>query len=153
MSKIEINNVKYKLHPEFNLYGASKNGEIISVIKQKPVDIEPDLIHFKVRKQTGKPKRYKIAIFVYESHYGPRPKGLSVVHVNHDITDNRICNLKTAVVKRTRKLSDEEREENNKQNMKKWQNKRFLCPNCHGDYKNSYKYKHFRTCRNRVSMF
>ena len=35
MSKIEINDCIYKVHPEYNQYAADKNGNIVHIVKQK----------------------------------------------------------------------------------------------------------------------
>ena len=34
----KVDNVVYKIHPKFNLYGASEDGKIIYVIKQVPIN-------------------------------------------------------------------------------------------------------------------
>ena len=36
MSKIIINNCVYKIHPSYDLYATSKNGQIIHIIKRIP---------------------------------------------------------------------------------------------------------------------
>ena len=36
MSKIEINDCVYNIHPVYNLYSASKDGEIVHIVKQIP---------------------------------------------------------------------------------------------------------------------
>ena len=36
MSKIEINEITYRIHPIYDLYASNENGNIISIIKKVP---------------------------------------------------------------------------------------------------------------------
>ena len=37
MVKIKIENISYKIHPIYDLYGADKDGNIINIIKKAPM--------------------------------------------------------------------------------------------------------------------
>lgn len=47
---------------------------------------------------------------IWEMHYGPIPEGMQIDHINHDRTDNRLCNLRLVTasdnMKNQKKRSD-----------------------------------------------
>ena len=97
MTKIEIENCVYKVHPVYNLYASDGNGNIINLTKQVP---SPGQKHKSgylvctVRKhgQNGQ-KGYMVHRFVYECFNGKIPDGKVIDHVNNIKDDNRLCNL------------------------------------------------------------
>lgn len=97
MSKIVINNVEYKIHPVYDLYGASANGKIIHISKQL-LTIgfvkEDGYVKCNIRQQGQKGKKtYQFHRFVWECFNGSIPDGKVINHVNEIKHDNRLCNL------------------------------------------------------------
>lgn len=97
MVKIIINNRKYKIHPIYNLYAASRRGDIINIIRRKPsfgTKQRNGYMKITVRGhgQKGDKSMY-VHRFVWESWMGIIPNGLHVDHKNEIIEDNRLENL------------------------------------------------------------
>ena len=98
MTKIEINNIIYHVHPIYNLYGANELGNIIHIIKKTPI-----VSKYKPRKNDlvcivrayGK-SCYKTILtsnFIWECFYGLIPDNKVIKHINDKTEDKRICNL------------------------------------------------------------
>ena len=97
MTKIEIENCVYKVHPVYNLYASDGNGNIIHLVKQVPSTGQKHkngYLFCMVRKhgQNGQ-KGYYVHRFVYECFNGIIPDGKVIDHVNNIKDDNRLCNL------------------------------------------------------------
>ena len=74
MGQIEIDNCVYKTHPKYNLYAASKDGNVINIVKQTPNKRNKTIngyIHYTVR-QIGQKnqKRYYVHRFIWECYNG-----------------------------------------------------------------------------------
>ena len=96
MSKIEINDCVYKVHPQYNLYASSQDGNIMNIVEQKSMkgnENHTGYLLCSVRKYGHNPKRYQIHCFVWECFNGLIPDGKFIDHVNNYKADNRICNL------------------------------------------------------------
>lgn len=97
MSKIEIENKNYRVHPIYDLYAASEDGKIIHIKKQIPITgrvKKNGYVICSVRKfrQTGQKKCY-VHLFVWECYNGLIPDGKVIDHINDDKKDNLLCNL------------------------------------------------------------
>jgi len=83
-------------------YAANEKGEIISLVKKqgtrpgrvlKPTLNKNGYLYYLLcvdYKKTGHTGHSLVAA----AFYGPRPKGMDVMHINHDRKDNRPANLK-----------------------------------------------------------
>ena len=96
MSNIEINDRVHKVHPQYNLSTASKEGMVLNIVKQKPMKGSETYTGYSlclVRKhaQNGT-KTYSVHCFVWEC-FNRIPDGKVIDHINNGITDNRLCNL------------------------------------------------------------
>ena len=97
MSKIEINECVYHIHPIYNLYAANKYGEIVHIIKQLPLNgnNQPNgYMMCSVRKHAQKGRKsYYVHRFIWECFNGLIPNGWVIDHINNTKDDNRLCNL------------------------------------------------------------
>ena len=97
MTKITIDEYVYYVHPIYDLYAGSKDGNVINIIKQVPHKgnkTNGGYLKVSVRKhsQSGV-KSYHVHRFVWECFNGVIPEGIVIDHVNNDKEDNRLCNL------------------------------------------------------------
>ena len=97
MTTITINNCVYSVHPIYDLYAGSKDGNMINIIKRVPYKgnkTHNGYLNFCVRKhaQPGQ-KSYLVHRFIWECHNGVIPEGKVIDHINNDKEDNRLCNL------------------------------------------------------------
>ena len=97
MTKIEIDNCYYNIHPFYDLYGA-KNGYIVNIIKKTPIKGNCNHRGYMicmVRKhaQRGQ-KTMQVHRFVWECFNGIIPDDKVIDHINDNAKDNRLCNLK-----------------------------------------------------------
>ena len=97
MITITIDECVYCLHPIYNLYAGSKDGNIINIVKRVPHEGNKNNIgylNFCVRKH-GQPsqKTYYVHRFIYECFNGIIPKGKVIDHINNNKEDNRLSNL------------------------------------------------------------
>lgn len=97
MSKIEIDNCVYYIHPIYDLYASDENGNIIYIVKHTPYK---GIKHYDgymtcgVRKYGRKNhKGCKVHRFVWECFNGFVPHGKIIDHINDIRDDNRLCNL------------------------------------------------------------
>ena len=114
MSKIEINNCVYKIHPVYDLYGADKDGNIINIIKKAPTKGRKNYHGYMmccVRKHTQKgQKSILVHRFVWECHNGLIPEGKVIDHINDIRDDNRLSNLQLMTQKENVKKSIKKRD-------------------------------------------
>ena len=97
MTKIIINECVYNVHPIYDLYASSENGNVINIIKKalhKGNKTHSGYLNVCVRKH-GQPgfKGYQVHRFVWECFNGIIPEGKVIDHINNDKEDNRLCNL------------------------------------------------------------
>ena len=96
MTKIEVNDCVYCIHPLYDLYGADQEGNIIHIIKKLPNKgyKNNDYMMCTVRKhrQNGQKKMY-MHRFVWECFNGVIHGDKVIDHINDDKEDNRLCNL------------------------------------------------------------
>ena len=97
MTKIEINDCVYNIHPVYDLYGANKDGDIIQIIKKTTIKGNHNhrgYMTCMVRKhgQNGQ-KNIFVHRFVWECFNGLIPDDKVIDHINDNKEDNRLCNL------------------------------------------------------------
>ena len=97
MTKITIDECVYYVHPIYDLYAGSKDGNVINIIKQVPHKgnkTHRGYLNVGVRKhsQSGV-KSYQVHRFVWECFNGVIPEGKVIDHINNNKEDNRLCNL------------------------------------------------------------
>ena len=114
MTKIIINDRAFSVHPVYDLYAASEDGNVINIIKKVPHKGKRQhngYLSCMVRKhgQHGQ-KTYKVHRFTWECFYGVIPEGKVIDHVNNDKEDNRLCNLQLITPQQNCKKSAKDRE-------------------------------------------
>ena len=96
--EIKLNNENYKSHKIYNLFASNEYGKIINIVKKRPLIGTKGRDGFYkclVRKHAQNGNTiYKIHDFIWECHFNLIPKSKTVVHINKDTSDNRLCNLK-----------------------------------------------------------
>ena len=93
--KVLFGGKKYYIHPVFNTYAASKEGEVINVKtgrKIKACKNHAGYLRFGLQHEKGR-KNYFQHRFVFEAIKGSIPEGYEIDHKNEVKTDNRIKNL------------------------------------------------------------
>ena len=113
MSKIEIKNCVYKVHPVYDLYAASEDGDVIYIIKKKSIGCKryDDYIDCSVRKYGQKSyKNYLVHRFVWECFNGLIPDDKVIDHINDIRDDNRLCNLQLVTSSENSKKSAKNRD-------------------------------------------
>ena len=113
MSKIEINQCVYSVHPVYDLYASDENGNIIHIIKKIPTKGNKNqngyMIHG-IRKYGGRQKAFQIHGFVWECFNGLIPEGNVIDHINKNKEDNRLCNLQLVTQQQNCKKSAKDRD-------------------------------------------
>ena len=97
MSKIEINECVYRIHPVYNLYAANKDGYIINIVRQVPMKTTENnrgYLLCNVRKHGQKGRKPCLTHrFIWECFNGPIVDNKVIDHINNVKDDNRLCNL------------------------------------------------------------
>ena len=114
MTKITINECVYNVHPIYDLYAASEDGNIINTIKKVPHKgnkTHRGYLNVCVRKhgQSGV-KGCQAHRFVYECFYDIIPEGKVVDHINNNKEDNRLRNLQLMTPQENCKKSAKDRD-------------------------------------------
>lgn len=97
MSQLKINDYIFKVHPGYDLYAASKDGQIIHILKKQPADgfslhngdLKITVCKYKEKIQ----KNYFVHRFVWECFNGIISDNKVIDHKNDIKTDNRLDNL------------------------------------------------------------
>ena len=145
MEPIIIGNKKYNIHPKYISFGVDEEGNVIDIITRNSIDLNGEEMTIRLRKLTGKSKKLKLVEYMWEAFYGVKPKNMTIIHINGDENDNRIDNLKLWHG-RIRKLSDEERRNNDKECRLRWKQKEWKCDRCEKIMKNNLRYHHKKIC-------
>ena len=114
MTTITINECVYSIHPIYDLYAASKDGNIINIIKKVPhkgFRKRNGYMMFGVRKhaQSGF-KSYQVHRFIWECFNGIIPDDKVIDHINNDKEDNRLYNLRLVTHQQNCKKSAKDRD-------------------------------------------
>ena len=126
MTKIIINDRVFSVHPVYDLYAASEDGNVINIIKKvlhKGKRQHNGYLSCMVRKhgQHGH-KTYLVRRFTWECFDGVIPEGKVIDHINNDKEDNRLCNLQLITLQQNCKKSAKDRDysyvANNHENRK-----------------------------------
>lgn len=117
MTEIKINDCVYKIHPIYDLYAGSEDGNIINIIRRIPNSgrvHKSGYLMFNVRKhrQSGN-KTYYVHRFIYECYNGVIPDGKVIDHINDNKVDNRLCNLQLLTQQQNCKKSVKNRDYTN----------------------------------------
>ena len=114
MTTITINKCVYSVHPIYNLYASSKDGNVINIIKQVPhkgKNNQRGYLICMVRKHAQpSQKTYQVHRFVWECFNGVIPEGKVIDHINNDKEDNRLCNLQLLTPQQNCKKSAKDRD-------------------------------------------
>ena len=120
MSELRINDMKYKLHPKYNLFGASEDGTVISIVTMLPPKRHEKSGDIIVKgRETKMARRCKVIVFIWESHNGIVPVNFVVKRINGE--GNHVNNLYLEEKPKTR-FSPEERAQRDHACMVKWRN-------------------------------
>ena len=87
---------KYYIHPIYNNYGSTKNGEIMNFKTKRLLmgtQVKDGSRKLGLSQQPLPKKSIAIHKFVYECFYGQLPDNVSIIHKNGLKDDNRIVNL------------------------------------------------------------
>ena len=94
--KIVILEKRFYVHPVFDNYAASKDGEIVNLKRMKPFRGTSNNYGYLLIGVTSKEKvrkTYSAHRFIWEAIKGVIPEGFEINHKNQIKTDNRIKNL------------------------------------------------------------
>ena len=96
MTTITINECVYYVHPIYDLYAASKDGNVINIVRRVPCEWKShcgySMCTVSKYAKPGK-KNYLVHRLVWECHNGIIPEGKVIEHINENKEDNRLCNL------------------------------------------------------------
>jgi len=123
MTKIEINECVYHVHPVYNLYAADVNGYIINIIRQVPMKTTKNnrgYLLCGVRKHGQKGyKTYLTHRFIWECFNGLITDNKVIDHINNVKDDNRLCNLQLVTQQQNCKKSAKDRDYSYAKNIKR----------------------------------
>ena len=109
--KIVILEKRFYIHPVFNNYAASKDGEVVNPKTMKPFrgfsngKGENDYLQFTIGLGKNKVKKYCVHRFVFECVKGVIPDGFEINHRNEIKTDNSIGYLELVTHQQNTELS------------------------------------------------
>lgn len=94
---IIFNNIKFHVHPIYNRYAASKEGQIYGkkhkiILKQNENTGNGGYLYFFAYGEKGR-KNYSVSRFVYECFYGEIPNDKQIDHIDNNKHNNRLNNL------------------------------------------------------------
>ena len=99
--EIYVNGLKFRIHPVFDQYAASRCGKIVNIEREAILLGNPSSSNYLLcrvwAKNAKNQKSVYVHRFVYECYHGIIPYGLVIDHMNNDMNDdkidNRLCNL------------------------------------------------------------
>ena len=95
-NEIDINGLKFRVHPVYNQYAASQCGEFININSEAIMLGCPEKSGLTCRVRAINDKKYKTMTlnrFVYECYNGIVPNDMKIVHIDDDTLNNRLSNL------------------------------------------------------------
>ena len=100
---IIFNNIKFYVHPIYNRYAASKDGQIYGkkhkiILKQNVNTGNGGYLYFFAYNEKGR-KNYSISRFVYECFNGKIPNDKQIDHIDNNKYNNRVDNLQLLSLK------------------------------------------------------
>lgn len=147
MSIIRVNNVEYKIHPIFDLFGVDNNGNIINICTKKAAEHNQETNDVKVKSfDMPKFRQYNKLVFVWESNKGMMSKGDTVCRINEEQANDGIQNLRLVKIIKI-KLSPKEIKLRDKMKNDIWRNTVWDCPDCGFRTTNNASGHHRRVCK------
>ena len=123
MSKIEINECVYHVHPVYDLYASDVDGNIISIVKKvqmKGAKNHTGYLLCNVRKHGQKGyKTYLTHSFIWECFNGLITDNKVIDHINNIKDDNRLCNVQLVTQQRNCEKSAKDRDYSYLKNTRK----------------------------------
>ena len=113
MTTVVINNCVFSCHPIYDLYAASKDGNVINIIKRIPHKgnkTNRGYLNISIRKYRGEQKKYQAHRFVWECFNGIIPEGKVIDHINSNKEDNELSNLQLVTQQQNCKKSAKDRD-------------------------------------------
>lgn len=112
--RLVIEECVYYVHPVYNFYAASRDGQIIHIVKQLPNNGNKQhngYVQCSVCKYEDKnTKTYKFHRFVWECFHGIIPDNKVIDYINDNREDNRLCNLQIMTKQENCKKSAKKRD-------------------------------------------
>ena len=112
--RLFVNGQEYRIHPVYDLYGASKQGEVINIERCVPMKGHCYGIGYpKIAVRGSGDKKSKTVFvhrFIYECYNGVIPEGMVIDHINDDKKDNRVKNLQLCTQQQNCKKSAKNRD-------------------------------------------
>ena len=136
MSSIRVNNMKYKLHPVYDLFGADKKGNIICIITKRQPVTNPSGTRIQIKTQKQSKFMYNKLVFIWECHKGEIPKNKTVVHMSYINPEDKLDNLQLIDVSKRNAFAAE-----------RWRNTAWDCPDCGFQTTNNARGHHKRACK------
>ena len=132
---IRIKNVKYRLHPVYDLFGADKKGNMICIITKEPPESNSSGSRVKIKSNKSKSIMYDKLVFIWECHNGLKPEDKTVLYTSDTESDDELDNLQLIDI-----------DERNKIVATRWKNKQWICSDCGFQTTNNAKRHHKRMC-------
>ena len=136
MTRIIVNNIKYKLHPVYDLFGADKKGNMICIITKIPPESNSSGSRIKIRSQNSRHFMYDKLVFICECHNGEKPKDKTVLRVSDTDSNDELVNLQLIDVCKRNEIV-----------MSRWRNTAWKCLDCGFQTTNNASRHHRRVCK------
>jgi hypothetical protein len=95
--QIIVNGKSFRIHPIYDMYGGSEDGDIMHIVKQDPTCGGKNgngYLSVGVRSRSGKRRKTcKSHRFIWECYNGMIRRNMVIDHINDERDDNRLSNL------------------------------------------------------------
>lgn len=99
MKVIIVDNVKYQVHPVYENYAGSKAGKVINVNRRNPMDGHNPSSKTQYHLNVTQKINMGVSRFIWECFNGLiDDKKAAIFHVNRNMKDNRLKNLKLTTI-------------------------------------------------------